>query len=281
MVRSAKEKHFDELNSIVKLIRNHRKIKDMSKLLTSFEDLTKAYAKAKSSFIDKTEGGRPPAFYIRCLADIEDCINENWEDRKNMNKNNSKSMTTLRQKLRKYNKDFEELIQEYRANPDAVEDEEEFDVNVAAAEESDSSSSSDESLKRRSLSKRKSIQSDESLKVDADSDDSIDWDMSSDDSSSSSDDEDYGGNLAAKFLKKDTDKDKDKTKKREKKVKEGRKKKLPDEVSMDGEWQTVDSGVPPSEKPKMFSKDAEVNVEIMVKKLFEIKVSQQVFQVLC
>lgn len=45
-----------------------------------------------------------------------------------MSKNNSKSLATLRQKLRKYNKDFESDIANYRANPDAEdEDKEEED----------------------------------------------------------------------------------------------------------------------------------------------------------
>lgn len=43
-----------------------------------------------------------------------------------MSKNNSKSLATLRQKLRKYNKDFEADIVSYRENPDA-EDEEKDD----------------------------------------------------------------------------------------------------------------------------------------------------------
>ena len=42
-----------------------------------------------------------------------------------MSKNNSKSLATLRQKLRKYNKDFEADILNYRANPEAEDDEKE------------------------------------------------------------------------------------------------------------------------------------------------------------
>ena len=40
-----------------------------------------------------------------------------------MSKNNSKSLSILRQKLRKYSKDFEEEIAKYRENPDEGEDE--------------------------------------------------------------------------------------------------------------------------------------------------------------
>jgi translation initiation factor 3 subunit C len=42
-----------------------------------------------------------------------------------MSKNNSKSLSSLRQKLRKYNKEFELDIAKFRENPDQAEDDEE------------------------------------------------------------------------------------------------------------------------------------------------------------
>lgn len=42
-----------------------------------------------------------------------------------MSKNNSKSLTSLRQKLRKFNKDFEEDLTKFRESPDQGDDEEE------------------------------------------------------------------------------------------------------------------------------------------------------------
>lgn len=41
--------------------------------------------------IAKEENGLTPRFFIRCLVEMEDFINETWEDRefrKNMSKNN-------------------------------------------------------------------------------------------------------------------------------------------------------------------------------------------------
>lgn len=41
--------------------------------------------------IAKEEGGQTPRFYLRCLVEMEDFINDMWEDRdgrKNMSKNN-------------------------------------------------------------------------------------------------------------------------------------------------------------------------------------------------
>ena len=266
VVRTAKEKHYDELNNIIKTIRNHKKIKDISKILSGFEELQKAFQKAKGSVIDREDGGKIPKFYIRTLAEMDDFCNENWEDRKNMNKNNSKSLTTLRQKLRKYNKDFEQEINDYRENPDAFDDEKESeaeasdsDDEVGVAKESRGKSAEEDSARIKTTS----ITSKDDASDDDDDDDSM-WDMSSDDSSSS-DDEDYGGNLAAKFLKKDTDKDKE-GKKREKKVKETKERRKKED---EGEWTTVE-GSAAAEKPKMFAKDAEINHQVMVKKLLEV-----------
>ena len=104
MVRSAKEKRYEQLHNIMKSIRNSKKIKDFNKMETSFQELTKAYEKAKS-VIAKEEGGITPRFYVRILVEMEDLINETWldrEGRKNMSKINSKSLGALRQKLRKY-----------------------------------------------------------------------------------------------------------------------------------------------------------------------------------
>lgn len=87
----------------------------------------RAYQKALP-VITKEELGQTPRFYVRCLVEMEDFINDVWEDRdgrKNMSKNNSKSLSTLRQKLRKYNKDFEDDIAKFRENPDQDDDEEE------------------------------------------------------------------------------------------------------------------------------------------------------------
>jgi len=65
---------------------------------------------------------------ILCSPYVENVpVSVNWAlcfSRKNMSKNNSKSLSSLRQKLRKYNKEFELDIAKFRENPDQAEDEE-------------------------------------------------------------------------------------------------------------------------------------------------------------
>ena len=94
IVRSAREKRYEALNNLIHSIRNSKKIKDFNKMETHFVDLCKAYEKAKP-VIEKEEKGVTPRFYIRILVELDDLINETWEDkdgRKRMSKNNSKSL---------------------------------------------------------------------------------------------------------------------------------------------------------------------------------------------
>ncbi|XP_043271641.1 eukaryotic translation initiation factor 3 subunit C [Venturia canescens] len=278
VVRSTKEKRYEEITNLIKLIRNYKKIKDMSSMLTSFEDLCRAYQKALT-VIMKEEGGQTPRFYLRCLVEMEDFINEVWEDRegrKNMSKNNSKSLTSLRQKLRKYNKDFEEEIAKFRENPDQDDDEEE--EKAEEVKESDEEEDGAAMFKKSSFEptapdtskfKKGPATGDDASESDSD------WGSDSDSDSDSSDDDGQYQNLRERFIKKATDKedDEDKTKKKEqrKERKEKERKKKRDEDDGEGEWETVKGGVAiPSEKPKMFAKDAEINVPAVLKKLSEV-----------
>jgi len=104
-----------------------------------FEDLTKAYLKALP-VIKKEENGVTPAFYIKNLVQLENFVNSQWENKKSMSKNNSKSLATLRQKLRKYNKDFEDDLVKFRENPDLLEDDDVEDDKDVEKDESDSES---------------------------------------------------------------------------------------------------------------------------------------------
>ncbi|XP_055939619.1 eukaryotic translation initiation factor 3 subunit C-like [Argiope bruennichi] len=274
VVRSAREKRYEELTEIIKLIKNHKKIKDMSKLLTSFENLTRAFVKARP-VIEKEEKGVIPKFYIRCLVELEDFIAECWEDkdgRKNMSKNNSRSLATLRQKLRKYNKDFENDIANYRANPTPENEDREDEEEPESDEESEDEKPSD-FLKKTAKAEKEEHKAKPMKGSDEEEsdDDSIDWGSSSDEESSlSTDDEKYGGNLATKFLKRPGEKDETKeVTRREKKRDKERKERKKDED--DEGWEEVKGGAPIiMEKPKMFAKDAEINHQVVLKKFNEI-----------
>lgn len=78
VVRAQKDKVYAELKEKIGLAKNARNIKDMSKLLTCLENLGKSYEKAKT--VMARENLTTPRFYIRYLAELEDFVNEQWED---------------------------------------------------------------------------------------------------------------------------------------------------------------------------------------------------------
>ncbi|CAD5114851.1 DgyrCDS3887 [Dimorphilus gyrociliatus] len=241
VVRSAKDKRYEELRDVIKQISNHKKIKDMTKVLSTFEDLSRVFEKSKK--VIEREGLPIPRFFLKCLTETEDFINKVWEDkdgRKALSKNNTKSLTALRQKFRKYIKsNFEEEITKYRENPDgedAVEEEVEAVVEEAP-----------EVVKEIVP---------EVLKDDEDSE--SDWSMSSTDESSESNDEGFSLDY---FRKKDDDAKTKKTEKRKSKPKDIR----ISRHSGEEDWTEVTS----IERPKLFAKDAEINVEAIQKKMVE------------
>uniref|UniRef100_A0A3P8P9H8 Eukaryotic translation initiation factor 3 subunit C n=1 Tax=Astatotilapia calliptera TaxID=8154 RepID=A0A3P8P9H8_ASTCA len=240
VVRSAKDKRFEELTNLIKTIRNAMKIRDMSKCLEEFEQLCRAFLKSKN-IVDKE--GIPP-FYIRLLADLEDYLNQLWEDKegkKKMNKNNAKALSTLRQKIRKYNRDFESEIAAYKEVKSKTKSSCLFSMHcmnllgggvnlVFPFSQKDKSSSSDED--------------------DDDDDDDGDWSPSDSDSRSETSDKEEENALKRKrlvtFLK----------------VK--RSKYFEYLLFVFSPIATI------QEKPKMFAKGTEINTAVVVKKLNEI-----------
>lgn len=127
IVRSTKEKRYEEIEGIIHSLRNHRKIKDFSSALASFEDLQKAYTRA-APVVQKEESGIAPRFFIRALVELEDWVSGAWTDRdsrRTLSKGTSKALTSLRQKLRKYTKEFDAEVSKFRENPDLPDDDDE------------------------------------------------------------------------------------------------------------------------------------------------------------
>lgn len=283
-VKSAKDKHSEQLHELIKSIKNGKKIKDFTKILPDFEELTRKYSKVKT-ILDKESDGKTPRFLIKSLVELEDFVEQCWEDRerrKNMNKNNSKSLSSLRQKLRKYNKSIQNEVDEYRQNPDK-EDGAHSGPEDAQSEDKDESSD-DESLESVGFVKKPTgsggavvgadaLLKDKASMEDSDEESETDWGSSDDESSLTSDDDKYEGNLAARFLKRQDDQDKEATSKRIKKVKPEKskadQKRRADEEEEKG-WEPVKGSSSALEKPKMFAKESEINHHNVLKKLVEV-----------
>jgi len=278
VVRSAKEKRYEALYANIKTIKNCRKTKDFNQMLSSFEELQKNFEKAKP-IIAKEENGVTPRFFLRVLVEMEDLVNETWEDatgRKNLSKINGKSLGALRQKMRKYIREtHEEDVAKFRENPDADDDEPE-----EAADDAGSGDDSDADFRAKSMEKESKPS--KSKKRDDDDDDDSDAMWPSDSESSSSSDDDivtattYTREM---FLKKAVDPEKEKKKKekeeKKRKDREDRREKMrakqmeesEDESDGEGGW-TVQSKS--SAKVAMFPKDAEITNELVINKLAEI-----------
>lgn len=188
-----------------------------------------------------------------------------------MSKNNSKSLSSLRQKFRKYAKDFENDLAKFRESPDEDDDEEEEKPEEPSESSEDEAPAKAVSFKKDVVEKEKKVP-----KYQEDSDDSIDWGSDSDSDSDSSDDDAASVNIRERFLKNrgaadKEDKDDDGERKKKKLAKEGKLRKRREEDDDEGEWETVTKGSATSaEKPKMFAKDAEINIRLVLDKLNEV-----------
>uniref|UniRef100_A0A1I8AIL4 Eukaryotic translation initiation factor 3 subunit C n=1 Tax=Steinernema glaseri TaxID=37863 RepID=A0A1I8AIL4_9BILA len=279
IVVNAKDRKFEELKELIRAARNQKKIKDMSKLLTTFENLCKVFEKTKG--VMARQNLPTPRFYIRALAELEDYITEQWEDkegRKTMSKVNTKGLTTLRQKVRKYNKEMEAALTAYRAEPDPL-GYSSGEENVAEADEDESDEESEPEVKAKPVLKKdiKKTFMSESEESDSESeDDADDWGSDEIDSDSSDSDIDLEGkqmeDLRRFFLKKEFkeggDKDEDKRKKR-RDQKEKRKEEKGDKDDDDeDDWTPVQTKEERSRQ--LFDPKTEITGELVIKKLMEI-----------
>jgi len=126
VVRSEKDKRFDQLKSIIKALQNAMKISDWASILNQFDKLSVEFGKANK--VVRKEG--IPKFYLKCVLDLDNFFKEttkNKEALKKLNRANQKAFAAMKQKLLKHNKEYEKEIANYIQNPlesDAEEEEE-------------------------------------------------------------------------------------------------------------------------------------------------------------
>ncbi|XP_062510003.1 eukaryotic translation initiation factor 3 subunit C-like isoform X2 [Corticium candelabrum] len=265
VVKSQKDKRYDELVEMTRAIRNSRKINDVAKVTQGFDNLCRAFhnfkTKGKSVIQEDTSN---PRIFIKALAELEDFVQEMWESRKKLSKNNAKALPPLKQRLRKYNKDFEEDIAAYRKNPESEPSGSESEQDAAKKEQSEQDEESDEPAKPTDEPAAKQLQK---VKRESDSEsDSEKWLSSSD---SETEEETEGRVLQTLthtfFLKNQSERTT--SKKRERKVHVAGVKDEEDED--DKSWKIV----PPADSKKdkaLFAKDAEITHAVVIEKMNEL-----------
>ncbi|KXG53797.1 Winged helix-turn-helix transcription repressor DNA-binding [Penicillium griseofulvum] len=114
VVKSAKDKRLEGLESTIRLIDNAEKINDWAVIATEFDNLNRQMLKIT---------GPTPKVYIQAVAELEDFTNETASKQKasnkKMNASNSKGFNAVKQKIKKNNKEYATLVEKYRANKDA------------------------------------------------------------------------------------------------------------------------------------------------------------------
>ncbi|KAG5359249.1 Eukaryotic translation initiation factor 3 subunit C [Yarrowia sp. E02] len=124
-VLSAKDKLLAELANCSKLIDNGKRINDWVLIQGEFDKLNKAMER-----FTKQRHGLPPKVYVQCIVELEEFLTEQQEDKaaiKKMNASNSRAFNTVKQRVRKNNKEYEVAIAKFKSGEDEEEEEEEED----------------------------------------------------------------------------------------------------------------------------------------------------------
>lgn len=125
VVKSGKEKLFDDMNESIDKLNVAKRINNWIGALNEFEKLGKLLTRCYQQNLGT------PNFYIKLLGNLEDFINEvssnNEQDSKKMAADQSRAFNSLRQRLKKQIKLFQDLYDLYKEDPDRFDSEEPVD----------------------------------------------------------------------------------------------------------------------------------------------------------
>jgi translation initiation factor 3 subunit C len=121
VVRSHKDKRFDDLKDAITKMSSAAKSGDWQKASDEFNNLNKVLEKT----LKQTNLKEPPKMYIKAVADLEDQSNEAAKDKKKLSTLSAKALQSLKGKLRKNNQQYQAQIDAYKKDPKSFEKEDE------------------------------------------------------------------------------------------------------------------------------------------------------------
>lgn len=144
VVKSQKDRTFENINDIVAKFRNAKKNGDWPLIQEVFSNANKQIEKSKMLI---AQHGMPPS-YIKMLAELEDTVLLALKDKdavKKMKPVVSKALNQMKLQIKKHNENYKTEIADFRANPEKYEETVEESESSSSESDSDSSDSDSDS----------------------------------------------------------------------------------------------------------------------------------------
>ncbi|GAA6049697.1 hypothetical protein JCM3770_004415 [Rhodotorula araucariae] len=113
VVKSAKDKRADEVDACVKAIENGNKINDWVTISNEFDKMCRLVQRMTSDPV--------PVSFFRILASLDEMVAAAQNNRKKMNATNAKALNSMKQKVKKTQREHEASLARYKADPEAFE----------------------------------------------------------------------------------------------------------------------------------------------------------------
>jgi len=125
IVKSAKDKRLEEMESTVKVMENASKINDWVAISNEFDKLLRFVARHQTLTLALPAAAQIPPIFIKALVDLEALITaasaKEKEGGKKLNASNAKSLNGMKQKVRKTIRENEAAVDSYKNDSDAFE----------------------------------------------------------------------------------------------------------------------------------------------------------------